>query len=110
MQAAKRPGYRKQKRRGKSALAFVEINGSRRYLGEHRTPESLQKYAALIAEWRSGGLHDDVPQSERLVIELVDAYWPQRGGPLPQARRYPNHRTRFNEAGREGAQSSTRSG
>jgi hypothetical protein len=34
------PGYRKQKRRGKTALAFVELNGRRRYLGDFGTPGS----------------------------------------------------------------------
>jgi hypothetical protein len=38
MGATKTLAYRKQKRRGKPALAFIETDGVRRYLGEYGSP------------------------------------------------------------------------
>ena len=49
------PAYRKQKRKGKSALAFVEIKGVRRYLGEFNSAPSHQKFKQVIAELGSSG-------------------------------------------------------
>lgn len=69
------PGYRRQKRRGKPALAFVEINGTRRYLGEYGTAESHRRYDALLAEWKSSGNVPTAHPRDLRVIELVDRYW-----------------------------------
>lgn len=43
------PSYRHHKPRG---LAVVTINDKNHYLGPWQSPESHEKYAALIAEWR----------------------------------------------------------
>jgi hypothetical protein len=51
----KLPSYRRQKRIGKADLAFVEIEGVRRYLGEYGSAESRQRYDAVIAEWQATG-------------------------------------------------------
>ncbi len=45
------PKYRLHKSRN---LAVVTINGKDHYLGQHGHPESYEKYAHLIAEWRLG--------------------------------------------------------
>lgn len=69
------PTYRRQRRPGKKSLGFVEINGTRRYLGTYGTPESRQRYDALIAEWKSGGGLPLSAARDLRVIELVDRYW-----------------------------------
>ena len=47
------PSYRHHKARN---VAVVTIDGKNHYLGPWQSPESHEKYAALIAEWtRSGG-------------------------------------------------------
>ena len=45
------PKYRLHKARN---LAVVNFNGRDRYMGEYGSPESYDKYAHLIAEWRQG--------------------------------------------------------
>src|SRR6266511_3561702 len=44
----KAPGYRKQKRKGKPALAFVEIDRQRTYLGPYNSAASRAKHAAIV--------------------------------------------------------------
>lgn len=46
------PGYRHHKARD---LAVVTIDGKNHYLGPWQSPESHEKYAALIAEWKRNG-------------------------------------------------------
>lgn len=69
------PGYRKQKRQGRPASAFVEVKGVRRHLGRYGTPESYQRYAAFIAEWESSGHLPLTNTADLRVVELVDHYW-----------------------------------
>ena len=46
------PTYRRHKAR---ACAVVTLDGRNHYLGPWQSPESHEKYAALIAEWRRNG-------------------------------------------------------
>ena len=45
----KQPAYRLHKAR---SCAVVTLNGKNHYLGPWQSPESHEKYARLIAEWR----------------------------------------------------------
>lgn len=76
------PKYRLHKATGQ---AFVQINGRRRYLGKHGSPESEEKYRRVIAEHLAQPIAADV-QSNALngkhrtsevitVVELCAAYW-----------------------------------
>jgi hypothetical protein len=70
---AKEPTYRRQKRRGRADLAFIEINGARRYPGEYGTPESRAKYTGAIAKYQATGW---LPPPDGLtILLLVDRYW-----------------------------------
>src|SRR3546814_7714031 len=64
-------------RKGKPALAFIEIRGVRRYLGEFNSPESHQKHKQLVAELGSsgGGQLPPADVNDLRVVELVDRYW-----------------------------------
>jgi integrase len=71
------PKYRFHKARN---CAVVTIDGRNRYLGPYGSPASYEKYARLLAEWRSaaadptGNQPPPAPGSLR-VVELIDAYW-----------------------------------
>ena len=69
------PKYRKQPRAGKPALAFVELAGSRVYLGEFGTAESRTRYAQTIAEWEARGRQPAVEPEEITVSELTVRFW-----------------------------------
>lgn len=71
----KYPGYRRQKRGDKSALAFVEVGGVRRYLGTYGTPASYQQYEALKAELDVTGRLPPKDVGDLCVVELADRYW-----------------------------------
>lgn len=71
------PSYRRHKARG---LAVVTLAGKNHYLGPWQSPESHEKYAVLIAEWRRN--LDPVPGTTAAaarpaltVSELVLAYF-----------------------------------
>jgi integrase len=72
----KPPTYRHHKARG---LAVVTIDGKDEYLGKYGSPESHEKYARLIAEWRqrkgqpkpSAG-----PSTGPTIADLTLAYLP----------------------------------
>ncbi len=73
------PSYRHHKARN---LAVVTIDGKNHYLGPWQSPESHEKYAALIAEWnRNGGTLPtktaDAPADATplTVSELILAYF-----------------------------------
>jgi len=73
------PSYRLHKARN---CAAVRIDGRDHYLGKFNSPESYQKYARLIAEWKAtSGLANQsdasrvVGDPEVSVAELSLAYW-----------------------------------
>jgi integrase len=72
------PSYRHHKAR---ALAVVTFGGKNHYLGPWQSPESYEKYARLIAEWKrnNGALINAtsaVPEQSPLTInELILAYF-----------------------------------
>lgn len=67
----RRPKYRRQRRTGRKDLAFVELGGSRFYLGDYGTKESRQEYRRLLAEWEGGGRAVPVAQDEIRVVEVT---------------------------------------
>ena len=73
------PSYRLHKAR---SLAVVTIAGKNHYLGPYGSPESHEKYARLIAEWRANRRHllpstAAGPTADRTLSlnELILAYW-----------------------------------
>src|SRR5207249_1404885 len=75
------PSYRYHKARN---CAVVTIDGRNHYLGPWQSPESHERYAALIAEWRRNGgtLPDPAPAatspadpSPLTASELILAYF-----------------------------------
>ena len=48
----KTPKYRLHKGSGQ---ALVQLDGRRFYLGRHGSPESLERYHRLVAEWLASG-------------------------------------------------------
>ena len=66
------PKYRRQKR-PTGDLAFVEINGFRRYLGAFNSEESLNAYHRVVAEWIESGRSELLPATpnEITVVELA---------------------------------------
>ncbi|CAN5835526.1 site-specific integrase [soil metagenome] len=73
------PSYRLHKARN---LAVVTFNGKDHYLGPYGSPESHEKYARLIAEWRANRQHllpttAAGPAIDRTlsINELILAYW-----------------------------------
>ena len=75
-QILKQPVYRLHKARN---CAVVTLNGKNHYLGPWQSPESHEKYARLIAEWRrnNGVLPTAVcsPSGVLTINELVLAYF-----------------------------------
>ena len=73
------PSYRLHKARN---LAVVTIDGRNHYLGRYGSPESHEKYARLIAEWRANRRHLLPAAAAGLAAdrslslnELLLAYW-----------------------------------
>lgn len=66
------PSYRLHKPTGQ---AVVTLDGLDRYLGNHGTPESRQRYAALIAEWSANGNRMPAPADDLTIVELCAAFW-----------------------------------
>ncbi len=68
------PSYRRLHRSSGNDLAFVDLDGHRRYLGAFDTPESREKYHRLIAEWEAaGGILPPKPE-EISVAELTTMF------------------------------------
>ena len=68
------PRYRRQKAKPHHR-AFVELNGRRHYLGIWKSPESLEQYDRLVAEWLSNGRRAPVDVQEITVVEVCARYW-----------------------------------
>src|SRR6188474_3442827 len=71
------PAYRLHKARN---CAVVTIHGKNRYLGPYGSPESHEKYARLIAEWRRNdqppaGPFPVVGHPDISVNEMLLAFW-----------------------------------
>jgi len=64
------PKYRRQKSKPHDR-AFVELNGTRVYLGRWRSSESKARYARLVADWEGNGRQLPVAADEITVVELV---------------------------------------
>src|SRR5215203_2512915 len=62
-----------------SGRAFVTLNGKRKYLGRHGTPESRDKYDVVIGEWKSRGRQSEptTPGDDDgiTVSVLIAAFW-----------------------------------
>ena len=70
------PKYRKQKQRGGTHRAFVEIDGQRHYLGRYGSAASREQYDRLIGEWLANGRHAPITAHPDLTVnELLAAYW-----------------------------------
>jgi len=65
------PTYRKQKTKSGN-LAFCEFNGRRFYLGKFNSPESRERYLAVLAEHKVGG--GLVHRGELTIAELCAAF------------------------------------
>lgn len=76
----KTPLYRCQRRTQGRDLGFVEINGHRHYLGPHNTPQSLERYHRLIAEWMASGQTVTVNPQEITIVELSNQFFRWAGG------------------------------
>jgi len=68
------PKYRKQKRAGRTDLAFVVIAGRRHYLGDWDSDESREQYARLLAEWKASQ-SSPIRAKNVHVMSLIVAYW-----------------------------------
>ena len=66
------PKYRLHKESGR---AFVELNGRRIYIGDYESPETIQKYYALIAEWEANARTLPVPPEKITIAELLARFW-----------------------------------
>ena len=78
------PKYRQQKTQN-GARAFVELGGTRHYLGIYGSAESRARYGRLIAEWESNGrtitpMKDGSMPADLTVTELISAYWKHAEG------------------------------
>ena len=69
------PSYRKQKNKTKNR-AFVVLGERRVYLGEYGTPDSLQRYDRVVAEWLQRGRQAPPPPPDDItVVEILARYW-----------------------------------
>ncbi len=75
---ARIPKYRLQKTKS-GPRAFVELGGTRHYLGVHGSPESRERYGRLLAEWEAGGGQLAVPPNMITITELTARYWAHAG-------------------------------
>ena len=73
MAKTRTPKYRRQHRKS-GDLAFVELGGSRHYLGRFDTPESHEAYHRLLAEWQARGRSVLSSKREISVSELIAAF------------------------------------
>jgi len=68
------PAYRRQRRKNRADVAFVELAGKRHYLGEYGSDASREKYGRLIAEYQAGGNRAPVEADAITVVELIARY------------------------------------
>src|SRR5882724_8483725 len=88
------PAYRLHKARN---CAVVTIDGKNHYLGPYGSPESHEKYARLIAEWRLHAKHllpttgtrglDSTPSVNELILSYyrnAQSYYVKDGRPTSE--------------------------
>ncbi len=90
MRKAFTPSYRRQPRPS-GDRAFVELDGTRHYLGIYDSPESRERYHRLLAEWTASGGHLHVDREEITVIELVARFWSHAEGYYRRPDGSPSH-------------------
>ena len=73
-ESARKPSYRRQKRAGGRDLAFVIVDGTRRYLGPYDSPASREMYERILAE-RAAGIPDDQAGAGLTVTEVLARFW-----------------------------------
>lgn len=66
------PSYRLHKHSGRG---FVELNGTRIYLGKFDDAESRQRYHQVVSEWLANGRVLQAPQDEITVLEIASLFW-----------------------------------
>ena len=69
------PKYRRQRRRGRDDLAFVELDGRRHYLGPYDSPESKEAYRKHVREWTAAGCAPPVCEHDITVVQLISRFW-----------------------------------
>ena len=69
------PKYRKQKRPNSADAAFVELNGTRYYLGRYGSDASWLRYHQILAEWKAHSRQGQVHQDQITVVELIARFW-----------------------------------
>ncbi len=74
MTTARTPKYRRQKSKLVDR-AFVELDGSRYYLGQYGTAESKQRYHQLLAECAASAGHLPVKADQITIVELASRFW-----------------------------------
>ena len=68
------PKYRRHRSAGLDR-AFVELNGTRQYLGRWGSPESREKYDRVLAKWLANGRRLRRRGPNPTITELVAAFW-----------------------------------
>ena len=71
------PTYRQHRPSGRAVVTLTDANGRRRdvYLGAYGSPESKAAYARLVAQIRATPAPVAADPGERLVSDLVMAFW-----------------------------------
>jgi hypothetical protein len=55
-------------------LAFVILGGRRTYLGSYGSPESVEKYKRVVAEWDGGSGQVGPVAQDLTVVELLNRF------------------------------------
>ena len=69
------PKYRRQRKAKGSDLAFVEVQGTRIYLGAYGTVESKEGYRRTLLEWKANGKRLPVKPDAVTIVELISRFW-----------------------------------
>ena len=70
----RKPGYRRQRRKNRIDLAFIEVDGQRIYLGDYGSDESRREYRRLAAELLVSRGMPAAPEQSITVKELLELY------------------------------------
>jgi hypothetical protein len=69
------PKYRKQIRKNKDDIAFVEFKSQRYHLGIYNSIESLVKYQQFLAEIQTTGGYVQNEDDELTITGLIARFW-----------------------------------